>query len=119
MRNLIERLNCFLSYFVYFPICELFRIAFRILFRKKNYKLKIRFGISKNCLQISKSCFVSSVMMIDWLAVISYFGDISYFEDFSYTFCIKFRMISYFDMSGFLMLAIFAKFQIRRSFKTL
>ena len=39
----------------------------------------------------------------DWLAVILYFGDISYFEVFSYAFCIKFRIISYFDLSGFLM----------------
>jgi hypothetical protein len=42
-------------------------------------------------------------MQPDWLAVISYFGDISYFDVFSYAFCIKFRMILYFNLSEFLM----------------
>ena len=106
MRNSIKTLNCLVLYFVWFPICNTFRIAFPTIFRKK---LTISKSVWRHgfeiFLYISKSRFLSSMVPHDWLAVISYFGDISFFEVFSYAFRIKFRIISYFDLSpGFLML---------------
>ena len=68
-----KELNCFVLYLVCFQICEIL-YCMSYYFSQKVNNLKIRFGIWKNCMCISKSCFVSSVYPHVWLAVISFGG---------------------------------------------